>query len=187
MAASFTDRTASQVSSTFGSASEPPPSSRRTSRPPLARPAPKSREITSLELALHLATILQDHALEAIAIVDAEGRPIAAAGRTEGARTLALLAAAFIDDEAPLGEARSFEGGRIHVEVVEIAGETSTIALRGDSVIEDTVGPLDALRALLAVEDPNERSGVRESMIAPRGGNDDDGDFELEFDLLDVG
>jgi len=143
------------------------------SRPPIAKASQAPCEIAAMDVAFALAIALEAYALDAIVVLDGERNVIASAGRTASARTLAGFAAGMSEGE-PLGAARSFDEGRVHLEVIALAGSPCVVAVRGQVSLDDPAAITDALRASFALETS---SSANDHERDAAGGDD------FEFDL----
>jgi len=158
----------------------PPARTSSSSRPPLVRSAQSvvPRERPDLELAMQLAALVHAHDAEVAVVVDPFGRVLASVGAERDARALAYFAGAMAHGR-PIGASRSFESGRVHVEVVLLAGARHVVAVKGDFLVREP-------RALAAfVRDAFGRDGVEpeEAIVDGQADEDDDADgFDLDFD-----
>ena len=131
-----------QTASSVRSPSERAPSSytritsRPISRPPLHRSTQSCVPIErpDLELAVQLAALVHAHDAHTAAIVGAGEAIHAAVGAGEDVCALALFAGAMAHG-LPLGSARGFDAGRVHVEVLLLGGARCVLAMRGDFLV----------------------------------------------------
>jgi hypothetical protein len=141
------------------------------SRPPIAKPPQRPQEIAAMDVAFALAVAFEAHALEAIVVLDAMHQVIASAGRGGPTRALTELAAGMTKG-APVGAFRSFDEGRVHLEIIALCGLPCVVALRGQVAIDDASGITSALQASFLTDDETSTSD-----------DDDDADDDDDFDF----
>ena len=182
---------AAQISSSARTPSERAPAShtrqriatRTTARPPLHRStqACVPTERPDLELAVQLAALVHAHDARTAVIVGAGNTIHAAVGPSVEVTALALFAGAMVHG-LPLGTARGFDAGRVHVEVLLLGGVRCVLAMRGDFLVVEprAVGAFvrDAFAAGREVE--------VEDVIVDGADEDDDLDFGFGDALRDV-
>ena len=149
----------------------------RTSRPPIVRAAQSAvpRQRADMELTLQLAALVRAHDADVAVVVDDDGSIVASIGPERQTRALAYFAGAMAHGRG-VGSARSFESGRVHVEVVLLAGARHVVAVKGDFFVHDPRAIASFVRDAFA-------SDVVAAEEAIVDGQDDDGfdDFDLDF------
>jgi hypothetical protein len=147
------------------------------SRPPMVRPIQSvvPRERVDMELAMQLAALVRAHDADVAVVVDDEGSIVASVGPERPSRALAYFAGAMAHGRG-VGSARSFESGRVHVEVVLLAGVRHVVAVKGDFFVHDP-------RAVAAFVRDAWSTEVVEAEEAIVDGQDDDADDDFDFDL----
>ena len=111
-------------------------SARTSSRPPLHRSTQSCvpSERPDLELAVQLAALVHAHDARTAVLVGADQTIHAAVGPGGEVTRLALFAGAMVHG-LPLGSARGFDAGRVHVEVLLLGGARCVLAMRGDFLV----------------------------------------------------
>jgi hypothetical protein len=150
----------------------------RSSRPPIVRAAQSvvPRERVDMELAMQLAALVRAHDADVAVVVDDVGSIVASVGAERQVRALAYFAGAMAHNRA-VGTARTFESGRVHVEVTLLSGARHVVAVKGDFFVHDA-------RAIATfVRDAFDRDGVEaeEAIVDGQDDADDDLDFDLDF------
>ncbi|MEO7097442.1 MAG: hypothetical protein ABI175_29545 [Polyangiales bacterium] len=143
------------------------------SRPPIVKASHRPHEIAAMDVAFALAISLEAHALESIVVLDRAQHVVASAGRAAPTRALAAFAAGMSEGE-PVGSSRSFDEGRVHVEIVTLCGVPCVVAVRGQVMLDDPLAITEALRLAFVRDDD-------EPVADERRVDDDDDDFD--FDL----
>lgn len=122
----------------------------------------------AMDLALHLAALHEAHALDEIVVADTDGTPLSSAGDPDAARALAAFAAAVLKN-APLGHARTFHCGKVHVELVSLCGRTCALAAKASFLVLEPESIAASLTAAFATPSPPEVEVI------------DGGDMDFEF------
>jgi hypothetical protein len=142
----------------------------RRSRPPVSL----DRDFdAAMDLAIQLAILREAHSLDEIVVADLDGTLLTSAGDAEASRALGAFAAAMLKG-APVGTARSFHCGKIHVELVSLAGHPCALAAKASFLVMQP----EAISLALTI------SFAREPEVeAPPSHVDGDDEFEFAWEL----
>ena len=134
------------------------------------------RERVDMELAMQLAALVRAHDGDLAVVVDDVGSIVAAVGPERQARALAYFAGAMAHGRG-VGSARIFESGRVHVEVVLLAGVRHVVAVKGDFFVHDP----RAIAAFVRDAWTTEVVEAEEAIVDGQDDAEDDLDFDLGF------
>jgi hypothetical protein len=136
------------------------------------------RERADMALAMQLAALVRAHDADVAVVVDDAGSIVASVGAERQVRALAYFAGAMAHGRG-VGSARSFESGRVHVEVVLLAGARHVVAAKGDFFVHDPRAVAAFVRDAFDAE--STEAGAEEAIVDGQDDRDDDLDFDLDF------